>query len=576
MVGEAPAGGAQVDEQRVAQDIEAFGEVAERFYEFDTDRSGYLEENEVIEFCNSLGLEFTAEQAREALDEMEMDATRDGKVSLVEFADWWSSETATKLEGTVAGLLEAAREAGVKPKALKKMEQRAKEVQALGGGRFGGMSAVDLLTSSDNSAGARWKRAGVQTRMQLAVTDAFKDNTGRRPSDRDWKEWTFRDWPVWQCSAPIRDLEKAEARAKKSITVYAAAVLPAAIVFGLFALSTASDAEEHVTCAYHSISRITRLTEIGWLWIICSGSLGLGVCLEINSRVCLAKYITRQREQIDAAAEDGAGGAPRARGDAGSSGSVQCSAALRLGFTVSAFVGSASYFVLFCYALTLTTLMADVCEGNLEPLLIYVLLLWLWLVVALLTGVPMACFTWLRWHGCSAGDARALLYPTKFAVPPVPPAPPPVVRRLPAAARGAGAGGGGGAGGAGGGLSANVSAQQPASPAGGGIEGRRSPPPLGGLVSARSRGSQSAMRAAVRLSSPSRQQQQQPAAAANSQVMAAATRIDAAAASAGGGLQQQQQGLGPIPPGRRAPPSLASLTPRDKRSSTPPRTAAAP
>ena len=34
----------------------------------------------------------------------------------------------------------------------------------------------------------------------------------------------------------------------------------------------------------------------------------------------------------------------------------------------------------------------------------YVLLLWVWLICALLTGVPMACFTWLRWHGCKVYD----------------------------------------------------------------------------------------------------------------------------------------------------------------------------
>ena len=91
-----------------------------------------------------------------------------------------------------------------------------------------------------------------------------------------------------------------------------------------------------------------------------------------------------------------------------------------------------------------------VCEGNLLPLLGYVLLLWVWLVCALLTGVPMACFTWLRWHGCNSGDAKALLYPTKYGVPPIPTAPPPpaatkAVRRLPADQRGSAAAAGGGA-----------------------------------------------------------------------------------------------------------------------------------
>ena len=78
----------------------------------------------------------------------------------------------------------------------------------------------------------------------------------------------------------------------------------------------------------------------------------------------------------------------------------------------------------------------------------YVLLLWVWLVCALLTGVPMACFTWLRWHGCNSGDAKALLYPTKYGVPPIPTAPPPAatkaVRWLPADQRGSAAAAAGG------------------------------------------------------------------------------------------------------------------------------------
>jgi hypothetical protein len=28
----------------------------------------------------------------------------------------------------------------------------------------------------------------------------------------------------------------------------------------------------------------------------------------------------------------------------------------------------------------------------------------------------VAVYTWLRWHGCSSGDAKALLFPTKFPV----------------------------------------------------------------------------------------------------------------------------------------------------------------
>ena len=49
---------------------------------------------------------------------------QDGRVSLEEFVEWWSSDTATKAEGTVAALLSAARDAGMKPSELRKMEVR--------------------------------------------------------------------------------------------------------------------------------------------------------------------------------------------------------------------------------------------------------------------------------------------------------------------------------------------------------------------------------------------------------------------------------------------------------------------
>lgn len=396
-------------EERKAREIETYGEVARRFHEFDADGSGFLDDAEVMAFCHSLGLDFTYAQAQEALAEMEMDATRDGKVSLEEFAYWWSTETVTKAQGTVAGMLAAAREVGIKPSELRKMEARAQEAIAAGSS-LGSFAAVDILTGGeDTSARGRWRRAGVQTRMQLAVVDAFRDNTGRRPSDMEWKEWVFRDWPVWQCSKPTRDLAVAEARAKRAIAVFAVAVLPTAVVLGLFAASAASDTEEHPSCVRHSVSRITRLAEIGWLWIISSAALALGLTLEIFSRAYLASYISGERAQMNTAAGS-AGKVMRSLRDPEGAGAVRFSAALRLGFTISASVGSLCYFLLFCYALTLTALMTDVCEGNFWPLMQYVFLLWLWLAAALFTGVPMACFTWLRWHGCSTGDTKALLY----------------------------------------------------------------------------------------------------------------------------------------------------------------------
>ncbi len=90
-------------------DVAQYGEVAEVFYEFDADRSGSLDETEVVAYLGSLGLELTNEQHRKALDEMEMDGTRDGLVSLDEFVHWWQSDTATKKEGELAHVLVSPR-----------------------------------------------------------------------------------------------------------------------------------------------------------------------------------------------------------------------------------------------------------------------------------------------------------------------------------------------------------------------------------------------------------------------------------------------------------------------------------
>jgi hypothetical protein len=129
---------AKAAEAKKAADIKMHGKVAELFYEFDADASGYLDgepasttwwtpaagatpehlcsladcarrrarlalptkrtelttvlrllilsraEAEVIEFCGTLGLKFTAEEGCQALDEMEMDDSRDGQVTIEE------------------------------------------------------------------------------------------------------------------------------------------------------------------------------------------------------------------------------------------------------------------------------------------------------------------------------------------------------------------------------------------------------------------------------------------------------------------------------------------------------------
>ena len=112
-----------VDDEDVekAAMIKAHGKIAELFYEYDADNSGYLDEYEVVSFCESLGLKFGAEEACQALDEMEMDGTRDGKVSLDEFVNWWNSDTATKKKGSIAGRLAEARDAAFDVKLLRQV-----------------------------------------------------------------------------------------------------------------------------------------------------------------------------------------------------------------------------------------------------------------------------------------------------------------------------------------------------------------------------------------------------------------------------------------------------------------------
>ena len=105
---------AKAGEMKKAAKIKAHGKVAELFYEYDADDSGWLDQEEVLAFCGSLGLKFSGKEARQALDEMEVDGTRDGRVSLDEFIDWWQSETATKKKGSIAGRLAEARDAAYK------------------------------------------------------------------------------------------------------------------------------------------------------------------------------------------------------------------------------------------------------------------------------------------------------------------------------------------------------------------------------------------------------------------------------------------------------------------------------
>jgi hypothetical protein len=88
----------------------AHGQIARSFYEFDADGSGYLDESEIGEFCNKLGLLLSPEEVTQALAEMEMDETRDGKIEFDEFLNWWEADSSTKTAGSLAFRLQEAKE----------------------------------------------------------------------------------------------------------------------------------------------------------------------------------------------------------------------------------------------------------------------------------------------------------------------------------------------------------------------------------------------------------------------------------------------------------------------------------
>ena len=57
-----------------------------------------------------LGLKLTDAEVGQALEEMEMDETRDGQIEFAEFLDWWSADSATKAKGSIAFRLQEAKE----------------------------------------------------------------------------------------------------------------------------------------------------------------------------------------------------------------------------------------------------------------------------------------------------------------------------------------------------------------------------------------------------------------------------------------------------------------------------------
>ena len=101
---------AKQEERRA--NIQKYGVVAEQFYAFDADGSGFLDTSEVADFCAKLGMELsTPEEVAAAVAEIEAGGSQDGEISLEEFVQWWQSDSAVKQSGSVGRKLASARDA---------------------------------------------------------------------------------------------------------------------------------------------------------------------------------------------------------------------------------------------------------------------------------------------------------------------------------------------------------------------------------------------------------------------------------------------------------------------------------
>jgi hypothetical protein len=116
-------------------------------------------------------------------------------------------------------------------------------------------AGVGAVADAPRSAAQLWRTAGRKVR----AVQAFDDRTGQRPSDANEDEWLYRDWPVWQCGAPIFDrapppfpppalpakytdvttalaaVARAKRRARRMVALYLTVMLPATVVIGIAA-----------------------------------------------------------------------------------------------------------------------------------------------------------------------------------------------------------------------------------------------------------------------------------------------------------------------------------------------------
>ena len=165
----------------------------------------------------------------------------------------------------------------------------------------------------------------------------------------------------------------------------------------------AAGSTEDVECLDHAVSRLARLTEMGWLWICAVLCYGTALVLEIHSRDWLARHIQTRRATLTAPpvvsptdGNDEQGGAaaaseryqfPPTRDEEGAL--AKAALLTRVAFVISATGGSGCYAALWLYNLALTALMGAVCDSNFWALLLFMIVGWMWLIGMLLTGVPL-------------------------------------------------------------------------------------------------------------------------------------------------------------------------------------------
>jgi len=96
----------------------AYKTIRALFDSYDTDRSGYLDVEEVQVFCGTLGVALTQEEAVAAAAEMELQTKKDGKVEFDEFMHWFTKKQIGMSAGSLGWRLIEAREKALRSNAF--------------------------------------------------------------------------------------------------------------------------------------------------------------------------------------------------------------------------------------------------------------------------------------------------------------------------------------------------------------------------------------------------------------------------------------------------------------------------